>query len=1059
MGCDSPQFFDIKKQPLNEAILSFAQQTRVSVIFPGKEYSNLTSSHVRGYYCARDALKVLLNGSGIEAVIDEKNQLILRQQASAAEAVAVGSVAESNRPSETETKKNKVSTFLSGVFLGNSERDAPASNAQVFSAPILEEIMVTGSRITRSGMETPTPVTALNARQLQSWSPDTLIESMNVLPQFLGNSSPETIGSATGPLGSSFLNLRGIGYNRTLVLLDGRRVAPSNRLGTPDIATLPQSIISNVEIITGGASAAYGSDAVSGVVNYSLNTDYSGFQGHVQYGATDRNDNERNEWSLTWGRELGERAHMLLALEYFDAEKVETYQHRDWYQNWGTVDVNGNYSPKVVAADVRSRLYTAGGLIRLPGSQLDMIHFVEGGEPALFEDGTLIGETRQVGGTGFFGDIAGGDVASKEQDQTGQGSLYPSTERGSAFAYLDYDFNSKWTVFSQLLYGKNDIDYISHGAHQETEDWRLTIYEDNAFLPESIRQIMVDENLESFPLYRYSSSRDLSLARGIQENETQSMTVGVTGNEAVRINAFYQYSKNINTFTARNFPRLDRLYKAMDVVADPWSGDPICRSTLSFLDDGCIPANPFGAGTMSSAAIDYILDGDMYRTSNLSQHFAELAFDTELLEERVLGPISVATGVTYRKETFKQTFGPQHLIDLNVVPAEEEGYRGLPSRFVGPRILQFAGIEDTPIDGGFDVWEIFAEGLFPIVKDLPFINSLDVNAAWRYADYSGSGGVNAWKGGIDWRFNNSIRFRLTRSRDMRAATLAEQFDRSAGGATVYDPALEESYVISQVFGGNPEVAPEVADTWTFGFVLTPERFANAAISVDWYDVDITDSISLLGTQTIVNECYRGAAELCAQVQREPQSNRIERVDNVYLNVAAARVSGVDAEFSYSSPISLFSDSTEDVGLRIFASYLNENSFTNYDSTKRDNAGTTSLPQYTVSAMLSYGIEDFTASLTGRYIGSSQQYSEPVPVTLQLDDNMVDSVFYLNLRFDYQLPTRSSGRYSIYANVINVLDQDPPIVATWSDFFGASAFVPGLHESMGRRYTLGFSFEF
>src|SRR5690606_31575620 len=167
--------------------------------------------------------------------------------------------------------------------------------------PPLEEITVTGTRITRSGMDTPTPVTSVQSQQIDVLSPDLQAEAMSLLPQFLANSGPATVGSVTGPAGSSFLNLRGIGHNRTLVLLDGRRVAPSNRLGTPDIAMLPQAVIANIEIVTGGASAAYGSDAVSGVVNHVIDTDFTGIKGHAQYGFTDRNDNERQEWSFTAG--------------------------------------------------------------------------------------------------------------------------------------------------------------------------------------------------------------------------------------------------------------------------------------------------------------------------------------------------------------------------------------------------------------------------------------------------------------------------------------------------------------------------------------------------------------------------------------------------------------------------------------------------------------------------------------------------------------------------------------------------------------------------------------
>ncbi len=179
----------------------------------------------------------------------------------------------------------------------------------------------------------------------------------------------------------------------------------SNRLGTTDIAMFPESILKGTEVVTGGASAAYGSDAVSGVVNFLLDTDFTGVKAKLQGGITDRSDNENVEASLAGGMNLGERGHIMGSIEYFKANKVESYKDRDWYQNWGTVDVNGPTQPAVIARNVSSRLYTAGGLIVLPGSRLNMTQFLTGGTAAPFQNGSLVGTTRQVGGTTFYDDV------------------------------------------------------------------------------------------------------------------------------------------------------------------------------------------------------------------------------------------------------------------------------------------------------------------------------------------------------------------------------------------------------------------------------------------------------------------------------------------------------------------------------------------------------------------------------------------------------------------------------------------------------------------------------
>lgn len=906
-----------------------------------------------------------------------------------------------------------------------------------------------------NGMETPTPVTAVQAEEISVLAPGNLVEAMTQMPQFLNNSGPTSVGSVSGPLGSSFLNLRGVGSNRTLVLLDGRRVASSNRLGSTDIATFPEAMLRGIEVVTGGASAAYGSDAVSGVVNFLLDTDYTGLKTKLQGGITSRNDNENIEASIAGGRDIGERGHFIASVEYFKAQKVESYEDRDWFQNWGTVDVNGPGRPTVVARDVRSRLYTAGGLIRLPGSQLHMTQFLTGGIPAPFEDGTLIGATRQVGGTGFYG-----DVASKEEDQSGQGSIYPDTERGNAFFYADYDFNDNWNGYFQYMHGRNLIDYVSTGAHQETDAWRGTIYVDNAYLPESVRDIMIAEGRTEVPFYRYASKLDLARARGEQDNRLDSFTLGFKSDIGdIRLNGYYQYGRSVSIYTARDFPRLDRLYRAMDAVVHPDTGDIVCRSTLTNPDDGCVPANFFGAGTMTQQAIDYILEGDMFRRSVLQQHFTEFSADTRIFDDRSTGPIALAAGFSYREDSFRQRSGPDDLVALDVNPAEQEGYRGLPPSFVGTNLLQFSGVGDDPLGGRFDVWEAFAETLVPLVNDKPLINALDLSAAVRYAQYSGSGGVVAWKAGLDWRLNDSLRFRVTRSRDTRAATLAERFDQSGAGATAYDPVQDRTYSFNQLIGGNPDVEPELGDTWTIGAVFQPSFLPGFALSADWYDIKVKDYIAQLGVQRIIDDCFAGAVELCERIIRDPVTQDITTVENLYLNVALARVTGVDVEASYRRNISLFTDDAERLTLRLFTSFLQENSFGNIGVAARDDAGTTNLPEWTATAIVGYDNGPFSASVTGRYIDDRVQFSEPIAPANQRDDNTVDSVFYMNLRLAYLFENFSSGSYRVFLNVNNVLDTDPPVVATWSDFFGASTTIPSLHDPLGRRYTLGVEIEF
>src|SRR5690606_6218282 len=238
--------------------------------------------------------------------------------------------------------------------------------------------------------------------------------------------------------------------------------------------------------------------------------------------------------------------------------------------------------------------------------------------------------------------------------------------------------------------GRHHTEFNGSGAHQE-EAWAATIYAENPFIPQSIRDVMVAEGLESFPLHRYSSSADLARNRVRQNNTLRSYTAGVRGDVGeTRVNAYYQYGRSRSIFTAIDFPRADRLYRAFDTMLDPVSGAIICRSTMTTPNDGCVPANPFGPGTMSREAIDYILEGDMFRNQLTQQHFFEVSADRELGDLFGAGAMSVAGGVSYRKDKFSQFSGPDDLVALNVAPSLSEGYRGLPGNLVGSILLQFS---------------------------------------------------------------------------------------------------------------------------------------------------------------------------------------------------------------------------------------------------------------------------------------------------------------------------------------------------------------------------------
>jgi outer membrane cobalamin receptor len=275
----------------------------------------------------------------------------------------------------------------------------------------LEEVVTTGSRIQRDGMNAPTPVTMVTAEEMSLMAPGNMIEALSQLPLFYGNTSSAAPGNFFATPGSGNLNLRGIGTNRTLVLLDGRRVVSSSRFGGTDINLFPEDLIRSVESVTGGASAQYGTDAVTGVTNFILDTDFEGMRGHAQSGSTSREDGDNYEIGFTVGAALGEKAHVLLSTDKYEQDGIFTYEGRDWYKSWGLVNNPDAAGPtQLVRPYVVSTTATFDGLISAPGTPLHRLNFNSDGTAAtpflvnpesLNAMGAPVGQSHSVAGNAY----------------------------------------------------------------------------------------------------------------------------------------------------------------------------------------------------------------------------------------------------------------------------------------------------------------------------------------------------------------------------------------------------------------------------------------------------------------------------------------------------------------------------------------------------------------------------------------------------------------------------------------------------------------------------------
>lgn len=968
----------------------------------------------------------------------------------------------------------------------------------LFDQPVLaqegpEEITVTGSRIRQTdNMVSPVPVTSINPTELTGFDPGgTVAEQLDVLPQFFGNlSTQQSTGALNFGSGSSRLDLRNLGSNRTLVLFDGSRVVPTSASNAVNVDAFPTALIRSVEVVTGGASAAYGADALGGVVNFVLDRQFEGVKVSAGTGATEWGDGERWNVSFAGGTSMmDDRLHLIGSLEALRIEQIQRAPEdldTSWWKNWGYV-TNPDWSPgappgvpeRLTLPWVSSLEMNPMGVIDEPGFALDGYTFTEDGQnvrPLVLGD--VVGTNNQSGGPEA-------DIATRAFDNGPYGA---ETVGRSAFAAVQYDFSDSLSGFAQVMVGRSESnspdrrsDYVLRGG------WEATVYRDNAFLPDVVADAMDAAGIDSFGLQKSGSflgDNSIGLGDGKSVYETVSWSAGVDWQMPNGWDMRFSWQSGESDGLAGLYgqTRIDRMFLGMDAVRDE-NGDIVCRVQLFnpteeqlaatpliqgelnaegeqlrspvALDgsiENCVPYNIMGAGTISDAAEAYT-QSPREDTQHIEQDFAELLVTGELWQGWA-GPLSFASGLTWREQSFVQRinsdvyeFGPPF-------NAPELGIQGIAPLYSGgsETVHRFTSARNS--EGDMDVWEVFGELNMPLWASQSSSRRLDGSVAYRSSDYSRSGRIEAWKIGIDYQVLEQLRLRATKSRDVREPTFQELFDnRGGGGATVDDPITHTTYPTSARSGGNPRLAPEVANTQVFGLVYQPNRIPGLQLSTDWYEVDVRDAVDTLGAQRIVDGCYiDNVSSFCSLIDRDSTSNLIVLIENGYVNVAKARVEGVDFEAAFRTELDLFSNHEETLSLRLLAGYTIERSDTPLDGTPRDIAGELGAPDLTMVGTLGYNIGPYGIQLQQRYIAETKRDIDWVE-GVDVDDNTVSSGNYTNLRLSYNW-----SRWRVSLNINNLFDRPPPIVASFGGG-GEAQTIPSGYDQYGRRYQLSMNYGF
>lgn len=1002
-------------------------------------------------------------------------------------------------------------------------------------------------------METPTPVTSISMTELHTMAPASISEAMTQLPQFFNSQTAENFGTGANGFftsaGGGALNLRNIGTARTLTLLDGRRMPAASIFGVPDINTFPDQLLRSIETVTGGASAAYGTDAVSGVVNYILDTNFDGFRASAQAGQSDRGDGANEKYSFAAGSALGDKAHILLSASYSSQSAINQTGDRDWYQSCGLATSSAagagssQSNPSLIpVCNMRSSVFSIDGVLNPKNANvvgapynagLGEITFGPNGEAMPFNQGTPYAGNVQSGGSGE--DLA--DVLNV---------LLPGSKRTNAFTYVDFDVTDDLNVYVQGIYSKQLLQRYNLtgniGGGTLPGFHPATIYRDNAFLPDSIRDYMTANNVNALQL-----NRELSPYDGVigEQNQSSKMAAGTIGFKSTirsdgyfngwNVDGYFQYGGTKIDWIQAGGQRQDRMYLALDAVLDA-NGNPACRVTVvSGLVPDCVPINVFGRGAPSQAAIDwvtgfdplvsvttnpwiasdqvfgapysYVGDEDKHRLTDLNQRVAEVTAGGDLFQGWA-GAVQTVFGANYRRESVDQkvqasqgnpaanpAFYPAWCNDPGVAatngfqcpanvmatqvnsgyrPAGAIGVRGLPSGVPNNLVeIQFSNV--PYIRGSYDIKELFNETVFPLLKDQPWMKALTFQGAVRWADYEGSGQIWSYKLGLDAQFTDEIRLRGTYSHDVRAGNISDRFDRTGGvdaatdkktappGGPPTNTSSVQSFTI--VSGGNPNIKPEAGDTFTIGLVYQPQWLPGFDMSVDWLRVKLTDAIESYTSQQIIDKCYLdGDVDQCARITRDASSGTdlIVFVNRSKQNINQALYDGIDFEMGYTRRVTLFGGA-ERISARVFGSYLNESSTTNFAGVKTDNTGSVPAQLFKKKAnlVLTYLNGPFNLNLNGRYLGggaNSLNWNVPDAngnvATWNVADNHTGGSVYWDTRLSYRFDL-GSGSMELFGNVQNLLDRDPPVVLLQ----GIGLQTSGGYDQIGRRFTMGVNLNF
>nr|WP_238941039.1 TonB-dependent receptor [Sphingomonas beigongshangi] len=959
----------------------------------------------------------------------------------------------------------------------SSTTDGTTDAPQAESGGGGSDIVITGTRITANGYNAPTPTTVIGEDQILKNAQPNIFNTIAQLPSLQGSTGATTgtFSTSSGQQGLSSFSLRGLGTIRTLTLLDGQRVVGANVTGVPDISQFPQLLIKRVDVVTGGASASYGSDAVGGVINFITDTRFTGFKGNLQTGVTTYGDDGQVLAQLAVGKAFaGDKLHVILSGEYAKDQGVgpgffgeDLAGSRDWYRATTLIDTgnrNGGTPQFLYRDHGQAYQYTRYGLISsgpLQGTAFDV-----NGNPFPFQYGSNGVPSKTAGGN-VIGCYVGFCVGGDQSGHVGSGtSLQSALERINGFTRVGYDIapDTELYVTANIAQVKT-----SNQPNPGAAKTGLTIQCSNPYLPASIQQQCAANGITSFG---YGLSNAILPNIKVNTDRRQYRLVGGLKGKADMFGSdwtydvYYEHGINVTDINVDNISLNGRYNQAIN--ATTLNGQIVCADATARAN-GCQPINIFGGATPSAAALAYIVpkNGPFQHTRQTQDAAAASISGTPI--DLWAGPLAVAMGVEYRREAYRVNADP-YGAGVSAISPNSAAYPADPilNSTVGSN--WYAGNYKNG-SGKYNVFESFLELNLPIL-DSGTLGKANVNVAGRATKYSTSGVIYAWKIGGSWETPiDGLRLRAVTSRDVRAPNLSELFAAPTTTTvpnftdprkTAANPNGRQLLIIQNTIG-NPNLRPETARSTEAGIVYArPSWLPGLSLSFDYYKIKVSDVVSSLSAQQIVNLCFiSNLPDTCGAFNLDipAGTNQTPFVNVQSFNLAAIKTEGFDIEASYQwrNPLGLGGTFTaRGLGTHVI-NFITDPGLPGTVPVDSAGANSGATPKWKWLAIESYDNDAFSLTLQQRWFSDGvigNQYvvcSTNCPVSTAnnptIDRAFMKGAFY----FDIGGSLNVTKAVSMFFKVDNLFDHDPepsPQTNTGLDVN------PALYDTLGRFYRIG-----